>query len=141
MGTSNSCKSMCSKLLLDHAGEWHRTAKSIQAHQNHVKDCVEENSLENISPNPVQSTLPRLDLPQAPFDSNQKTGRKLQNHYIEMELHHWRYLRNMRKVHLTLQDLESQQERTLGSQPAHLVTFTCKDTIASVSVEYQLKKC
>ena len=28
---------MCSKLLLDHAGEWHRTAKSIQANQNLFK--------------------------------------------------------------------------------------------------------
>ena len=45
----------------------------------------------------------------------------------------------MRKVHLTLQDLASQQEITLGSQPAHLVTFTCKDTITSGSVDYQLK--
>ena len=35
-----------------------------------VRDCVKENSLENISPDPVQSTLPRLDThPQAPFDS------------------------------------------------------------------------
>ena len=51
----------------------------------------------------------------------------------------WKYLRNMRKVHLTLQDLASQQERTLESQPVHLVTFTCKDTIASGSVDYQLK--
>ena len=34
-----------------------------------VRDCVKENSLENVSPDPVQSTLPRLDLPQAPFDS------------------------------------------------------------------------
>ena len=34
-----------------------------------VRDCVKENSLENISPDPVQSTLPRLDLPQAPLDS------------------------------------------------------------------------
>ena len=49
---------------------------------------------------------------------------------------HWRYLRNKKEV-LTLQDLESQQERTLGSQPAHSVTFTCKDTIASGSVEYK----
>ena len=32
MGTSNSDKAVCTKLLLDHAGEWHRTAKSIQAH-------------------------------------------------------------------------------------------------------------
>ena len=28
---------------------------------NTVTDCVKENSLENISPDPVQSTLPRLD--------------------------------------------------------------------------------
>ena len=33
----------------------------------------------------------------------------------------------------------SQQERTLESQPAHLVIFTCKGTIASGSVDYQLK--
>ena len=45
----------------------------------------------------------------------------------------------MRKVHLTLQDLISQQERTLESQPVHLVIFTCKDTIASGSVDYQLE--
>ena len=34
-----------------------------------VRDCVKENSPENISPDPVQSTLPRLDLPRAPSDS------------------------------------------------------------------------
>ena len=56
-----------------------------------------------------------------------------------MELQHWRYLRKMREVHLTLQDLISQQERTLESQPVHLVIFTCKDTIASGSVDYQLE--
>ena len=37
------------------------------------------------------------------------------------------------------QDLESQQERTLESQPVHLVIFTCKDTSASGSVDYQFK--
>ena len=37
---------------------------------NTVRDCIKENSLENTSPDPVQSTLPRLDtLPRAPFDS------------------------------------------------------------------------
>ena len=37
---------------------------------NTVRDYVKENSLENISPDPVQLTLPRLDtLPRAPFDS------------------------------------------------------------------------
>ena len=30
---------------------------------NMVRDCVKENSLGNISPDPVQLTLPRLDLP------------------------------------------------------------------------------
>ena len=34
-----------------------------------VRDSVHENSIENVSPDPVQSTLPRLDLPHAPFDS------------------------------------------------------------------------
>ena len=39
---------------------------------NMVRDCVQENSLENISPDPVQSTLPKSDTyPQASasFDS------------------------------------------------------------------------
>ena len=45
----------------------------------------------------------------------------------------------MDKIHLTPQGLASQQERTLENQLAHLVIFTCKDTIASGSVDYQLK--
>ena len=45
----------------------------------------------------------------------------------------------MSEIHLTLQDLISQQEGTLESQPVHFVTFTCKDTIASGSVDCQLK--
>ena len=40
------------------------------ANPSMVRDCVKENSLENISPDPVQLSLPRLDtFPQAPFDS------------------------------------------------------------------------
>ena len=45
----------------------------------------------------------------------------------------------MHKMHCIHQGLVSQQERTLESQPAHLVIFTCKDTIAPGSVDYQLK--
>ena len=45
----------------------------------------------------------------------------------------------MDKIHLTPQGLVSQQERTLESQPAYLVSFTCKGTIASGSVDHQLK--
>ena len=42
---------------------------------NMVGDCVKENSLENITPDPVQLTLPRLDThPQAPFDSKSEDG-------------------------------------------------------------------
>ena len=52
---------------------------------------------------------------------------------------HWRHLRKMDKIHLILQGLVSQQERTLESQPAYSVIFTCKDTIAPGSVDYQLK--
>ena len=122
----------------DQSTESRKAESYTPAIPNMIRDCVKKNSLENISLDPVQPTLPRLDLPQAPLTQNQKTGRKLQNHCVQMELH-WRYLRNMREVHLTLQDLESQQERNLGSQPAHLVTFTCKDFVASGSVEYQLK--
>ena len=45
----------------------------------------------------------------------------------------------MDKIHCIHQGLTSQQERTLESQQAHLVIFTCKDTIAPGSVDYQLK--
>ena len=45
----------------------------------------------------------------------------------------------MDKIHCVQQGLVSQQERTLESQPVHLVIFTCKDTIAPGSVNYQLK--
>ena len=58
-----------------------------------------------------------------------------------MYLHlHWRQLRN--KV-LTLQDPESGQERTLESQPVHLVILHVnvhKDTSTSGLVDYQFKK-
>ena len=85
---------------------------------NMVRDCVKENSLENISPDPVQMTLPTSDIyPQAsaPFDSKSKTRKKSQIH-----LHlHWRYPRN--KV-LKLQDLESQQ-KTFGKPASSFSDF------------------
>ena len=41
---------------------WQNQRKSYTpAIPNTVRDCVKENYLENISPDPVQSTLPRLD--------------------------------------------------------------------------------
>ena len=52
---------------------------------------------------------------------------------------HWRHLKQKDKIHCIHQGLRSQEERTLESQPVHLVIFTCKDTMASGSVDYQLK--
>ena len=43
----------------------------------------------------------------------------------------------MDKIHLSFQGLASQQERTLESQPAHLVILNVKTL--SGSVDYQLK--
>ena len=99
--------------------EIRKSVSRAPAIPNMVRDSVHKNSLEKISPDPVQSSLPRLDLPQAAFEST--SGDR------------------MDKIHLILQGLTCQQERTLESQPADLVTFTCKVTIASGSVDYQLK--
>ena len=49
-----------------------KSDSNIPAVPNMVRDSVHENSQENISPDPVQSTLPRLDLPQAAFDSEDR---------------------------------------------------------------------
>ena len=109
---------------------------------NTARNYIEENSLENVSSDLVQLTVPTPDTyPQASaasFDSKSEKGRKSQM-YLHLHLHlhlHWRGPRN--KV-LTLQDPESQQERTLESQPVHLVIFICKGTSASGIVDYQFK--
>ena len=76
------------------------------------------------------------------YFQNQKKGRKLQQK-LQMFLHlhlHWRQSRNSP----TLQDQESQQERTLEGQPVHILTFTCKLVIKTLSqsglVDYQSEK-
>ena len=45
----------------DQSTESEKVKFHTQAIPNMVRDCVKEISLENISPDPVQSTLPRLD--------------------------------------------------------------------------------
>ena len=112
-----------------------KSESNVPAIPNMIRDSVHENSQENTSSNSVQLPLPRLDLPKADF---QKTGRKLQNHCVQINLH-WRHLIQMDKIHCIHQGLVSQQERTLEGQPSHLVIFTCKDTISPGSVDYQLK--
>ena len=59
-----------------HMKDWwtesRKSESNIPAIPNMVRDSVHENSQENVSPDPVQSTLPRLDLPQAAFDSEDR---------------------------------------------------------------------
>ena len=49
-----------------------KSVSNIPAIPNTVTDSVHENSQENVSPDPVQLTLPRLDLPQAAFNSEDR---------------------------------------------------------------------
>ena len=55
--------------MKDYPTEIRKSESLIPAFPNVTKDSAYKNSLENISPDPVQLTLPRLDLPRAPFDS------------------------------------------------------------------------
>ena len=55
--------------MQDYLTEIRKPESRPPAFPNVTKDSIHKNSLENISPDPVQSTLPRLDLPRAPFDS------------------------------------------------------------------------
>ena len=49
--------------MKDWSTETRKSESNIPAIPNMVRDSVHENSPENISPDPVQLTLPRLDLP------------------------------------------------------------------------------
>ena len=55
--------------MQDYLTEIRKPESRAPAIPNMVRDYVHENSIESISPDPVQLTLPRLDLPHAPFDS------------------------------------------------------------------------
>ena len=55
--------------LKDYLAEIREPESRIPAIPNMVRDSVHENSLENVSPDPVQLTMPRLDLPRAAFES------------------------------------------------------------------------
>ena len=55
--------------MKDYLTEIRKSESRAPAIPNMVRDSVHENSQENVSPDPVQSTLPRLDLPQAAFES------------------------------------------------------------------------
>ena len=101
---------------------------------NTVRDCVQENSLEHVSPDLVQMTLPMLDTyPQASaasFDSKSEREEIADTSApaLEMAEEPGTYTPGSRK-----------STRTLGSQPVHLVISTCKDTSTSGTVDYQSK--
>ena len=58
--------------LKDWSTETRKSESNIPAIPNMVRDSVHKNSLENISPDPMQLTLPRLDLPWAAFESEDR---------------------------------------------------------------------
>ena len=84
--------------MKDWLTESRKLESNIPAIPHTVRDSVHENSLENISPDPVKSTLPRLDLPQAAFDSEDREviAESLCTD-VQMKLH-WRHLRQMDKI-------------------------------------------
>ena len=68
--TSTPTKAEQTGYMNDQSTESEKAKFHTPATPNMVRDCVKENSLENVSPDPVQLTLPRLDThPRAPFDS------------------------------------------------------------------------
>ena len=58
--------------MKDWSTETRKPESNIPAIPNMVRDSVHENSLENVSSDPVQLTLPTLDLRQAAFDSEDR---------------------------------------------------------------------
>ena len=63
--------------MKDYLTEIRKSDSRAPAIPNRIRDSVHENSLESVSPDPVQSTLPRLDLPHAPFDSKSEDREKI----------------------------------------------------------------
>ena len=117
--------------------ESNKSESNIPAIPNMIRDSVHKNSQENTSSDSVQPPLPRLDLPEAAFDfseDREETAELLCTDEPALETPETNG--QIRRIH---QGLISQQERTLESQLSHLVIFTCKDTIAPGSVDYQLK--
>ena len=102
-----------------------------------IRDSVNKNSQENTSSDSVQQPLANLDLPKAAFDfseNREETAESLCTDEPALETPETNGLNTPYTPGLI-----SQQERTLESQPSHLVILTCKDTIAPGSVDYRLK--
>ena len=125
-----------SQLTESEKAEFHTTAIP-----NATRNCVEHNSAENISQDLVHLTKSDTEA-SVSLILNQKKGRKSQKLQMYLHLHLHLYRRESRNSP-TLQDPESQRERTLESQPVHLVILHVndhKDTRASGLMDYQFEK-
>ena len=92
---------------------------------NMTRNYVEHNSAENISQDLVQPIVTTPDTASFDFESEER------EEIVDVPaaapaLTPAPALERIEKKVLTLLDTESQQERTLESQPVHLVIFTCK---------------
>ena len=100
---------------------------------NMVRNCVQENSLENVSADPVQMTLPTY--PQASavsFDSKSEEREEITDTSapaLEMAEEQGTYTPGSRKS----------TRKNFGKPASSFSDFTCKDTTASGSVDYQSK--
>ena len=107
---------------------------------NMARNYIKENSLENMSPDLVRMTVPTSDTQaSASFDSKSEEREENTNTPAPA-------LEMANEPCICISDPESQQERTLGSQPVHLVIFTCKrhyhickDTSTSGLVDHHSK--
>ena len=123
--------------MKDYPTEIRKSESRILAIPNMVGDSVHENYLQNISPDPVQSTLPRLDLPQAAFESEDReeiTAESLCTDETALETPE----ENGKNTPYTPGSCKSTR-KNFGKPASSFSDFTCKDTIASGSVDYQLK--
>ena len=103
----------------------------IPAIPSKVRDCVQENSLENASPDPVQMTLPTSDTQaSASFDSKSEDREEITDApALEMAEEQGTYTPGSRKS----------TRKNFGKPASSFNDFTCKDTRTSGSVDYQFK--
>ena len=98
-----------------------------------ARNCIEENSLENVSSDLVQPTVPTPDTQaSASFDSKSEEREEIADTpapALERTKEQSAYTPGSRKS----------TRKKLGSQPVPLVIF-CLDTITSGTVDYQSKK-
>ena len=116
--------------------ESRKSESNIPAISNTIRDSVHENSKENTSSNPVQPPLPRLDLPCAAFDfseDREETADSLCTAEAALET----LETNGQNTPCTPGSCKSTR-KNFGKPAKSFSDFTCKDTSAPGSVDYQL---